>query len=321
MYDVIGDVHGQGEKLRALLRRLGYTQRGGSWQAPQGRQAIFVGDLIDRGPEQREVLGIVRSMIDAGQARAVMGNHEFNAIAFATRHPGTGEPLRPRSDKNRRQHASFLQAVDEGSALHREWVEWFRTLPLALDLGGIRVVHAWWDDAAVASIDAAARRGMDDELLVACFDDPVLTQARKLLTCGVEMDLPPGCWIVDKEGHQHADARLAVWRHRSERLRDIAIVPAGSEHAVPDIRVPDEYRLPPLDGAPVLFGHHWFTGPVRLEGPKVACLDWSAAKAGPLVAYRWDGEDKLRDDRLVAVGADMPKSSPVSERLANAETD
>jgi hypothetical protein len=41
---------------------------------------IFVGDFIDRGPQQREILRIARSMCEAGAARAVMGNHEFNTI-------------------------------------------------------------------------------------------------------------------------------------------------------------------------------------------------------------------------------------------------
>jgi hypothetical protein len=48
------------------------------------RQAIFVGDLIDRGPRQVESVEIVRSMVDAGAAQIAMGNHEFNAIAYAT---------------------------------------------------------------------------------------------------------------------------------------------------------------------------------------------------------------------------------------------
>ncbi|MBK8864378.1 MAG: metallophosphoesterase [Betaproteobacteria bacterium] len=68
MYDVIGDIHGQGEKLRALLAKLGYAERAGHWRAPQGRMAVFVGDLIDRGPEQLAVLEIVRRMVDDGQA-------------------------------------------------------------------------------------------------------------------------------------------------------------------------------------------------------------------------------------------------------------
>lgn len=305
MYDVIGDVHGQGGKLKALLDRLGYVQQAGAWRAPVGRQSVFVGDLIDRGPDQLEVLGIVRSMVDAGSARVVLGNHEFNAIGYATRHPRSRVHFRPRSDKNRGQHQRFLHEVGEDTALHAEWTQWFRTLPMALDLGGIRVVHAWWNDEAVRRIEQA-RGGTDgvlnDEVLVACHDDPKLKAARKLLTCGVEWDLPPGSWILDKEGHKHPEARLAVWRHWAERLRDIALVPSGSADGVPDIDIPAELRMAAVEGKPILFGHHWFSGPVRLETPKVACLDWSAAKDGPLVAYRWDGEAELQDDRMIAVG-------------------
>lgn len=307
MYDVIGDIHGQADKLQALLAALGYTPQGGVWVPPAGRQAIFVGDLIDRGPGQLKVLGIVRSMVEAGHAQAVMGNHEFNAIGYVTRPAPDRDFLRPRTKKNRDQHAAFIDEVGLESSEHLAWVDWFKTLPLALDLGGIRVVHAWWDDEAVSMVRAAQERDssgrMSDDFLLACYDKgSALYKARKLLTCGVEWDLPPEHFITDKEGQRHGEARLAVWRHGASRLRDIALVPGGNEHRVPDIEIPDEHRLGPVTGAPILFGHHWFSGTPRLESPKVACLDWSAAKDGPLVAYRWDGESELSDDKFVAVG-------------------
>ena len=49
MYDVIGDIHGHAAKLEALLPQMGYQLRGGTWYAPEGRQAVFVGDLIAEG--------------------------------------------------------------------------------------------------------------------------------------------------------------------------------------------------------------------------------------------------------------------------------
>ena len=118
-YDVIGDVHGQFDKLAALLVKMGYASKGGSFVPPVGRQALIVGDLIDRGPEQVKVLHAVRAMVDAGHARVVMGNHEFNAIGYVTEdpHAGTGEYLRPnrfdndKAKKNRAQHAEFLAQV------------------------------------------------------------------------------------------------------------------------------------------------------------------------------------------------------------------
>src|SRR5690606_7959410 len=78
-YDVIGDIHGEFDAVVALLTRLGYRETGDVWRC-SGRQAVFVGDLIDRGPQQLEVLRLVRRMVDGGSAQVVMGNHEFNAI-------------------------------------------------------------------------------------------------------------------------------------------------------------------------------------------------------------------------------------------------
>ena len=75
-YDVIGDVHGCAAELTVLLDRLGYqvNPSSGAYEHPT-RQAVFVGDLVDRGPAQLEVLRIVKGMVDAGSAQIVMVNH------------------------------------------------------------------------------------------------------------------------------------------------------------------------------------------------------------------------------------------------------
>ncbi|WP_236001915.1 metallophosphoesterase [Paraburkholderia elongata] len=111
-YDIIGGVHGHADKLTALLTELGYCRRMGTWRHPR-RTAVCVGDFIDRGPHQLDTIDIVRPMVDAGSALAVMGNHEFNAIAWYLRDPDQDdEYLRPRQGKvgeeNRNQHAAFL---------------------------------------------------------------------------------------------------------------------------------------------------------------------------------------------------------------------
>jgi len=64
-YDVIGDIHGHAEELRRLLQDMGYSEDDGVFRH-RDRRVIFVGDFIDRGPEQCEVLRIARSMCDAG---------------------------------------------------------------------------------------------------------------------------------------------------------------------------------------------------------------------------------------------------------------
>jgi hypothetical protein len=85
-YDIIVDVRGHARELRALLEKMGYRENRGACCHPSCT-AIFVGDLIDRGPSNIEAATIARQMVEEGTARIVMGNHEFNAIAFHTEDP------------------------------------------------------------------------------------------------------------------------------------------------------------------------------------------------------------------------------------------
>jgi protein phosphatase len=71
-FDIIGDVHGCSAELEALLGRLGYVDG----VHPEGRTAVFVGDLVDRGPDSPGVLRRVMSMVKSGDALCVPGNHE-----------------------------------------------------------------------------------------------------------------------------------------------------------------------------------------------------------------------------------------------------
>lgn len=314
-YDVIGDIHGQSGKLERLLLKLGYEAQGAGYVAPQGRQAVFLGDLIDRGPGQVRVLEIVRAMVDSGDALSIMGNHEFNAIAYITDDPSNpGEALRPnrrqtgKCQKNRKQHAEFLAQVGDGSVVHHQWVEWFRSLPPYIDMGGIRVVHGSWDDCAIATLNAggwAAGKRLSDELVYeACRiselgEESPMMRARKLLTCGLEIDLPPGQFIVAKDGMKFDNVRVANWRDWAKSFQDVALVPTGQEAMLKDMDWPADLLISKIDGAPVFVGHHWFSGHPVIESHKLACLDWSAGKDGPLVAYRWDGEGELSNDKLI----------------------
>jgi protein phosphatase len=85
-FDVIGDVHGCREELEALLSRLGYeltrdeSGRATAARHPAGRRAIFVGDLVDRGPDTPGILRLVMGMVACGDALCVPGNHESKLL-------------------------------------------------------------------------------------------------------------------------------------------------------------------------------------------------------------------------------------------------
>ncbi|MET8856096.1 polynucleotide kinase-phosphatase [Streptomyces sp. NPDC004579] len=71
-FDIVGDIHGCASELETLLGKLGYVDGA----HPEGRTAVFVGDLVDRGPDSPGVLRRVMSMVASGDALCVPGNHE-----------------------------------------------------------------------------------------------------------------------------------------------------------------------------------------------------------------------------------------------------
>jgi hypothetical protein len=301
-YDVIGDIHGHADKLEALLARLGYTSTGSGWVPPYGHMAVFVGDLIDRGPHQVKTVDIVRRMVDAGHAHCVMGNHEFNAIAYTTRSQVNPERfLRPHSPKNVKQHAAFLEQVGEGSALHAELIGWLRTLPTTLDLGPIRVAHAWWKDDYVTAVNARlGGRAMDEDFMQEAWtQDTPLWQAMEGITKGMEVPLPTGHSFVDQEGVERVDIRVRWWQQDPAHYREYAMVKDDQRPGLPSLPVLAEHKCAAVSGSPIFVGHYWLLGEQRLDSDRVACVDYSAAGPGPLVCYRWQGEATLDSSRFV----------------------
>lgn len=305
-YDIIGDVHGCATELEALLENLGYRNDAGAYRHPE-RQALFVGDLIDRGAEQLRVLEIVKSMVDAGTAQIVMGNHEFNAIAYHTEHPASpGEHLRPHTSKNYKQHQEFLdQLTDEQQ--HR-YIDWFKTLPLWLDLGAVRVVHACWHPGSmkvVASELGSNRFTTTEQLVNATSRDHPLYDAVEVLLKGPEISLVDRGQPAyrDKDGHRRTHARLRWWKEDATTLRELAEMGANlttEDHQpypdLPDIEVaPEERSYVYTDRVPVFYGHYWREGtPEHLLDwtAYTACVDFSAVNGGTLTAYRWSPTDE-----------------------------
>jgi protein phosphatase len=76
-FDIIGDVHGCCDELEELLGALGYVKSGDAWAHPDQRKAIFVGDLVDRGPRIADTLKTVMAMAGTGAALCVPGNHDM----------------------------------------------------------------------------------------------------------------------------------------------------------------------------------------------------------------------------------------------------
>ncbi|MEP6297143.1 MAG: metallophosphoesterase, partial [Ilumatobacter sp.] len=315
-YDIIGDVHGCADKLKTLLKKLGYVHRDGAHRHADQRQAIFVGDLIDRGPLQLESVAIPRAMVEHGTAQMVVANHEFNAIAYATRNADDTDWCRRHSEKNVGQHQEFLDAVGFGSVTHRSILDWFMSLPLWLDLGGVRVVHACWHDDSIDVLrtHVGAHGGLTDDLVRAgTTKGTAAYDAIETVLKGPEVQME-GYTYADKDGNERTKGRVEWWNTEAETLRDIVRIdpswtltdplgnPATDLPATPLADVVGLVSPYPDDAPPVLFGHYWFTeSDARPSTPTTACVDFSAVKGGPLVAYRWDGEPTLESGNFVSV--------------------
>lgn len=303
-YDLIGDIHGHAAPLEALLLKLGYAEAGSTWRHPEGRQIIFLGDYVDRGPAIRRVLQIVRDMVDAGDALAIMGNHEYNAILYHLP-DGHGDYLRPRWEKNIKQHGATLTQFADHPDEWTDYLAWFATLPIWMDLGGLRTVHATWDNEGMLAHPEWRVPGLEWIVRSAVRESEECLFAEKVLK-GVEIPLPEGYFFTDKEEIDRDKIRVRWWLPFEGRTYHDLCLPESD--TVPRFPVTETEATAglgyPEDGPPVFFGHYWFPydGNPRPLAPNLACLDYSVAKEnGALAAYRWDGEQILDPAKFVHV--------------------
>jgi protein phosphatase len=119
-FDIIGDVHGCRAELETLLETLGYRLehddlgRAAGARHPAGRRAVFVGDLVDRGPDTPGVLRLVMGMVAAGGAFAVMGNHEAKLLrALRGKHVKVNHGLAESLEQLGAEPPSFTAQVEQ----------------------------------------------------------------------------------------------------------------------------------------------------------------------------------------------------------------
>lgn len=145
--DIVGDVHGELGALQSLLKAAGY---GPSGEHPQGRTLVFVGDLIDRGPDSPGVVDLVRRLIEAQRAVAILGNHELNLLRGERKY-GNDWFWNEGSERD----ARFARCVAVTSDAERhDLMGFFAGLPLALSRSDLRVTHAAWHGPSVQALSA-----------------------------------------------------------------------------------------------------------------------------------------------------------------------
>lgn len=268
-YDVIGDIHGFSYELKELLCLLGYIERGGVYRHST-RTALFLGDFIDHGPENLEVVRIVRSMVEGNAAEAVMGNHEYYSLGFHSvdwEHSGCF--LRKHSKENIRQHWDFLEEQSVRPREAGKALEWFRSLPLFIEKDDAKFVHGSWHQAIIGKIKPLlnADNSMPEEFFQNTFTkESVENSAIEILL----------------KGRKRPQNNAAPYGHRS--LDNGSVSDEGND-----------------DKTVFFFSHHRSPSPKKPLTPRTASVDCNIDKSGHLCCYRWDGEFTLETDNFVGV--------------------
>ena len=157
-FDIIGDVHGCADELEALLGELGYAvtfegegeARRCTVTPPDGRRAVFVGDLVDRGPRTPDVLRLVMSMVEAGTGLCVRGNHDEKLLKW----------LNGRKVKVAHGLAESIAQLEAEPEAFRKEVRQFLDGLLShywLDEGRLAVAHAGIKESMIGRASAAIR--------------------------------------------------------------------------------------------------------------------------------------------------------------------
>lgn len=134
-FDIIGDVHGCYDELVLLLKKLGYQVDGETVTPPDGRRVVFLGDLVDRGPNVPQVLKLVMGMVAAGTALCIPGNHDVKLK----------KALDGKNVQRKHGLAESMQQLEAESAEFRQEVAQFidgLVSHYVLDDGKLVVAHA-----------------------------------------------------------------------------------------------------------------------------------------------------------------------------------
>ena len=270
--DLIGDIHGEWGALQKLLQLLGYS---GTGDHPEGRRLLFLGDLVDRGPDSFRVFQFVDALVRENRGFCILGNHELNLLLGKSR-------------EGNEWFYGEVQELHEGGVIpqvllgeaKRAWMlERLGTLPLALERADLRAVHACWEPSAVARLRdfegnalQAFRAGRapvmeairQAEVTLDTVEADILRQNVNpvtVLTSGMEERTDKPFWAGGKRRKVH---RVKWW----ERYADDATVVFGHY-----------WRALSQDDRPVKRGPYLFSGvdPTAPLGPRrnAWCIDYS----------------------------------------------
>lgn len=243
--DVIGDVHGQYSALVELLTGLGYDAAR-DWRHPDGRRLLFLGDLIDRGPASLEVATLVWRLCADREHLCLMGNHELNLVEWRRGRTGPKSSNRPTIDDVKARPEAWAPVLD-----------FFETLPLAVELSKLRVTHAAWHSGCFEQLAPALRAPSASAALSDFWRAAIVLHAPF-----EHGNYRPGVPTIPYPGQWEKSLEIFVKGHETKAPRPFK---DNDGHERDMVRA--EWWRPEHDAVPkdkrIVFGHYWNLPPVR----------------------------------------------------------
>ena len=301
MYDIIGDVHGHADQLKSLLKKLGYQIANGYYVHPT-RKAVFVGDFINRGPKIRETINLIRKMVEIGSAYAVLGNHEMYAVLYYLRDT-EGKYYKKRIPKYQLQINQTLGEFASYKAEFKSHLKWFRTLPMFLDFGDIRIIHACWDDENIQTIKETLTEPKLTKTILReiALNETKFSESFWESCKGVDFQIPKDLLVFDDDGRPHRSFRMKWWINpEGKTFKEISL---ESRFELPAYTIPNQIiqtRKPYPNTDPIVFfGHYCLKQCGGMITDNLCCVDSCVTRTGKLLAYRWEGEKQLNKSNFV----------------------
>ena len=291
-FDFIGDIHGHYSKFIQLLNKLGYSYNSelNTYSHPDKRKIVVLGDFVNVGMQNNEVLACLQNMHQKGDAYIISGNHEYFLALLYTKTLHNKHTLWYYIQRD--YYPIYIEFINKKELLY-SYIEWILELPIFLDFGNCKAIHAIWDEN---DIELVKNHNSIKKMIKFISINPEFKERLNKIIMGVTYKLKKANhhkptffrfkWWEDIENtpiHQ-------LFMHKFEQF------PVEMEKDI-DVHTLKINTTP----YPVFFGHYNLQGFPYLTNKTKCCLDFGGAKGGYLTSYRWDNEEILDSNKIIYV--------------------
>ncbi len=301
VYYIVGDVHGQYQRLLGRLKSAGLTSINDKYTFDNGK-ILFLGDLLDRGPESRKVVELAKQLHEAGIAEVILGNHEFNFLGYLSRLDKRSF-LRRHTLKNLRQHRATLKSYKGHKNDLEAHLTWLKSLSLFFENEHFRAVHACWDPQWIQWLKTKYPEGLKDERL---FNNSYRI-GKKSFFCierllkGPELSLPEEFSSIDSDGNTRAGVRYKWWQKNKGRALKEVTTKWNSKWPNKSFNSSFENRSLSYSKKekPLFIGHYNFNNHPEFHTQNFLCLDCSDKEGNRVLIYRHEIGKPISMDNLI----------------------